>query len=52
MDTNFFGPLFLARAYAAILAKQPGAAIIDLHSSERRCRGGHWQALFRNPASK
>lgn len=32
METNFFGPLFLARAYAPILSAKPGSAIIDLHS--------------------
>jgi NAD(P)-dependent dehydrogenase (short-subunit alcohol dehydrogenase family) len=33
METNFFGPLFLARAYAPLLAGRDGAAIIALHSA-------------------
>ncbi|NUP21665.1 MAG: SDR family oxidoreductase [Streptomyces sp.] len=32
METNFFGPVFLARAFAPILAAQQGAALIDVHS--------------------
>ena len=33
VETNFLGPLFLARAYAPRLAGRPGAAIIDIHSA-------------------
>ena len=34
VETNFFGPLFLARAYAPVLAaKGGGTAIIDIHSA-------------------
>lgn len=33
VETNFLGPLFLARAYAPLLAGRPGAAIIDIHSA-------------------
>jgi NAD(P)-dependent dehydrogenase (short-subunit alcohol dehydrogenase family) len=34
VETNFFGPLFLARAYAPLLsAKGGGTAIIDIHSA-------------------
>lgn len=34
IDTNFIGPLMLARAYAPILAaKRDGTAIIDIHSA-------------------
>lgn len=32
VETNFFGPLFLARAFAPILSATPGSAIIDIHS--------------------
>ncbi|PPG37985.1 SDR family oxidoreductase [Pseudoclavibacter sp. RFBA6] len=31
--TNFLGPVFLARAYAPLLANREGAAIIDVHSA-------------------
>ncbi|WP_102192972.1 SDR family oxidoreductase [Microbacterium aurantiacum] len=33
VEINFFGPLFLARAFAPILSAKPGAAIIDIHSA-------------------
>lgn len=34
VETNFFGPLFLARAYAPLLAARAGGtAIIDIHSA-------------------
>ncbi len=33
METNFFGPLFLARAYAPLLAGRDGAAIVNVHST-------------------
>jgi len=34
VETNFFGPLFLARAYAPLLSAQGGGtAIIDIHSA-------------------
>lgn len=34
VETNFFGPLFLARAYAPLLAARTGGtAIIDIHSA-------------------
>lgn len=33
VETNFLGPLFLARAYAPLLAGRRGAAIIDIHSA-------------------
>ena len=32
METNFFGPLFLARAFAPILAAKPESVLIDVHS--------------------
>jgi len=33
VETNFLGPLFLARAFAPLLSGRPGAAIIDIHSA-------------------
>ena len=33
METNFFGPLLLARAFAPTLSKADGAALIDIHSA-------------------
>ena len=33
VEVNFLGPLFLARAYAPLLANRAGAAIIDVHSA-------------------
>ncbi|THV37084.1 SDR family oxidoreductase [Glycomyces buryatensis] len=33
LETNFFGPLFLARAFAPVLAGKEDAAIIDIHSA-------------------
>lgn len=33
VETNFLGPLFLARAYAPLLSGRDGATIIDLHSA-------------------
>jgi NAD(P)-dependent dehydrogenase (short-subunit alcohol dehydrogenase family) len=33
VETNFLGPLFLARAYAPLLAERAGATIIDIHSA-------------------
>jgi NAD(P)-dependent dehydrogenase (short-subunit alcohol dehydrogenase family) len=32
METNFFGPLFLARAFAPILTSKPESALVDVHS--------------------
>ncbi|MFD9324631.1 SDR family oxidoreductase [Streptomyces sp. NPDC060065] len=32
METNFFGPVFLARAFAPILAAKQGSILIDVHS--------------------
>ncbi|GAA5083924.1 SDR family oxidoreductase [Microbacterium yannicii] len=32
METNFFGPVFVARAFAAILAARPGSVLVDVHS--------------------
>jgi short-subunit dehydrogenase len=32
MDTNYFGPLFLSRAFAPVLAKNSGGAIINVLS--------------------
>ncbi|BDV31582.1 SDR family oxidoreductase [Microbacterium terricola] len=32
METNFFGPLRLARAFTPVLAAAPGAALINIHS--------------------
>jgi NAD(P)-dependent dehydrogenase (short-subunit alcohol dehydrogenase family) len=32
METNFFGPVFLARAFAPILAVKPESVLIDVHS--------------------
>ncbi|MDZ7910515.1 MAG: SDR family oxidoreductase [Rhodococcus sp. (in: high G+C Gram-positive bacteria)] len=31
-DTNFFGPVLLARAFTPILSARPGSALIDIHS--------------------
>lgn len=33
VETNFLGPLFLARAFAPILTAKPSTAIIDIHSA-------------------
>ena len=33
VETNFFGPLFMARAFVPILSGKTGAAIIDIHSA-------------------
>ncbi len=33
VETNFLGPLFLARAFAPILSAKDNAAIIDIHSA-------------------
>lgn len=33
VETNFLGPLFLARAFAPLLSTRAGAAIIDIHSA-------------------
>jgi len=33
VETNFLGPLFLARAFAPVLASSEEAAIIDIHSA-------------------
>ncbi|WP_406163718.1 SDR family oxidoreductase [Streptomyces sp. NBC_00882] len=32
METNFFGPVLLARAFAPILAAEPGSVLVDVHS--------------------
>ncbi|MFE9438351.1 SDR family oxidoreductase [Streptomyces sp. NPDC006602] len=32
METNFFGPVFVARAFAPILAAKPESTLVDLHS--------------------
>lgn len=32
VETNFLGPLFLARAFAPLLSAAPGSAIVDIHS--------------------
>ena len=32
METNFFGPLFVARAFAPILAAGQGSVLVDVHS--------------------
>ncbi|WP_312169757.1 SDR family oxidoreductase [Microbacterium sp.] len=32
VETNFLGPLFLARAFAPILSAKPGSALVDIHS--------------------
>ncbi|MET4094440.1 SDR family oxidoreductase [Arthrobacter sp. UYCu712] len=32
METNFFGPVFLARAFAPILAAAPNSVLVDVHS--------------------
>ncbi|MEV0218917.1 SDR family oxidoreductase [Streptomyces sp. NPDC050704] len=32
METNFFGPVLLARAFAPVLAAKPEAALVDVHS--------------------
>ncbi|MCM6763620.1 SDR family oxidoreductase [Rathayibacter sp. ZW T2_19] len=33
METNFFAPVLLAKAFASRLAEAPGAAIVDVHSA-------------------
>ncbi|MFD6443516.1 SDR family oxidoreductase [Promicromonospora sp. NPDC060204] len=33
VETNFVGPLLLARAFAPLLSAKPGAVIIDVHSA-------------------
>lgn len=33
VETNFLGPLFLARAFAPVLSSQEGAVLIDIHSA-------------------
>jgi len=33
IETNLFGPLFLARAFAPVLAAKQDAAVIDIHSA-------------------
>ncbi|GAA2013041.1 SDR family oxidoreductase [Nakamurella flavida] len=33
VETNFLGPLFVARAFAPVLAGRPGATVIDIHSA-------------------
>ncbi|MDW8803271.1 SDR family oxidoreductase [Streptomyces scabiei] len=32
METNFFGPVFLARAFAPILTAKPASILVDVHS--------------------
>lgn len=32
MEVNFFGPLFLARAFTPTLAGKPGSTLVDVHS--------------------
>jgi NAD(P)-dependent dehydrogenase (short-subunit alcohol dehydrogenase family) len=32
METNFFGPLLLARAFAPVLTARPGSVLVDVHS--------------------
>jgi NAD(P)-dependent dehydrogenase (short-subunit alcohol dehydrogenase family) len=32
LETNFFGPLLLARAFAPVLAARPGGVLVDVHS--------------------
>ena len=32
LETNFFGPVFLARAFAPILAAKPQSVLVDVHS--------------------
>ncbi|MFJ3405927.1 SDR family oxidoreductase [Promicromonospora sp. NPDC090134] len=32
MEINFFGPVFLARAFAPVLVRAPGAVLVDVHS--------------------
>ena len=32
METNFFGPVFLARAFAPVLAAKQGSILVDVHS--------------------
>lgn len=32
METNFFGPLLLARAFAAVLVESPGSVLVNVHS--------------------
>ncbi|HWU32729.1 MAG TPA: SDR family oxidoreductase [Marmoricola sp.] len=32
METNFFGPVFMARAFAPILAARPESVLVDVHS--------------------
>ena len=33
VETNFLGPLFLARAFAPVLSAAPGSVLIDIHSA-------------------
>lgn len=39
METNFFGPVFVARAFAPILAASQGSVLVDIHSA------ASWYAL-------
>lgn len=32
LETNFFGPLWVARAFAPVLATRPGSVLVDVHS--------------------
>ncbi|TCO40965.1 NAD(P)-dependent dehydrogenase (short-subunit alcohol dehydrogenase family) [Kribbella antiqua] len=32
METNFFGPVFLARAFAPVLTAKPQSVLVDMHS--------------------
>jgi NAD(P)-dependent dehydrogenase (short-subunit alcohol dehydrogenase family) len=32
IETNYLGPLFLARAYAPLLAARPGSVLVNIHS--------------------
>ena len=32
METNFFGPVLLAKAFAPVLTGRPGATLVDIHS--------------------
>lgn len=33
VEVNFLGPLFVARAFAPVLRRAPGAALVDIHSA-------------------
>ena len=40
METNFFGPVFIARAFASILAAKHESVLVDVHSVASWYAGG------------